>query len=322
MKLKTILFAALILTISLACYAGSPEKEYKKIVEKYDVPPEAKGVNPNDPSAYWHALLNNNDLLVKFANDMKKGKGAEKEAFAEVAKIPKFNAKYNSYICDEMQGFCDTLLMNMGISGRNPNCSLHIVYDDEVNAFTALTDEGFAMCITSGFITKKGCTYEMIMAVVAHEFAHGAYFHHLQTFYAQAKKKRKNELIGGIVGGLSAFNEGYSKARGIEPTSNVDMNKVYSHLNKELAKYTIKFGREEEFEADIVAFRFMQWIGQEEAFIELMNFLGTDYDVFYDEYSDHPKTTDRIGLAQYIKSHPEIKNMEIEKIRKKNKKGK
>ena len=319
----------MLLSLTTYSYAASAEKEYKKIVEKYDVPPEAKGYNPNDPSAYWNALINNNDLLVKFVNDMKKGKGAEKEAFSEVAKIPKFNAKYNSFICDEMQGFCDTLLMNMGISGESPKCTLHIVYDDEVNAFTALTDEGFAMCISSGFITKRGCTYEMIMAAVAHEFAHGAYFHHLQRLYATAKARRKNELLGGIAMGMEAISagiDGYTsgmtgqKYDGSIHSQNIE--RIGRQIKTETALYTFKFSREQEYEADIVAFRFMQWIGEEQAFIELMKFLGSDYDFLYDETSDHPTTTARIGLAEYVKSHPEIQNKEIEKLRKKTKKDK
>ena len=319
----TIIFIAFLLSISFTSFAGSSEKEYKKIVEKHDVPPEAKVSDTNNPTSYWDALLNSNDQLFSFINNIHKMKGAEKEALDKVSQIPHFNPKYEPSICDEMQGFCDTLLINMGISVLNVKCSLHVVYGDEANAFTALTDDGFAMCLTTGLITKKGCTYEMLMAVVAHEFAHGAYFHHLQRFYAEAKEKRKNELIGGIVGGLSAGHQAYAKARGVEPmTSTIDMGEFHKKLKSETAKYVFKFSREQEFEADIVAFRFMQWIGEEDAAIELLKFLGTDFDFLHDEYSDHPTTSDRIALLTYIKNHPEINNKEIEKLRKKNNKKK
>lgn len=322
MKLKTILLTALIFTFSITCYAGSADKEYKKILEKHDVPPEAKGSNKNNPSAYWEALLNNNDQLVKFASDMHKLKGAEEEVFAEVAAIPKFNAQCNSIICEDMQGFCDTLLLDMGISGERPKCSLYIVHDDEVNAFTALTDDGFAMCVTTGFVAKKGCTYEILMAAVAHEFAHGAYFHYLQNSYAKAKRKRRNLLIGGVISELSAMHKSFSYARGQEPMPQDDMQSLYNRLNSETARYALKFGREQEYEADIVAFRFMQWIGKEDAFIDLLKFMGTDYDYLNDEWSDHPTIAARIGLAEYMKLHPEIKNKEIDKLRKKANKDK
>lgn len=324
MKPNVYFIIAFFLSFSIYTFAGSSDKEYKKILEKHDVPIEAKGYDEDNPSAYWKALLNNNDQLYKFSKDMGKMKGAEKEALSELSKIPRFHAKYNSYICDEMQGFCDTLLLNMGISGKDYNCSLHIVYDDEVNAFTALTDDGFAMCITSGFITKRGCTYEILMAAVAHEFAHGVYFHHLQCFYAVAKARRKNELYGGIAMALEAVSaaaDGYAAGTaGKKYDSSIhsqNIERINRHIKTETERFSFKFNREQEYEADIVAYRFMQWIGEEDSFIELLKFLGSDYDFLYDEYSDHPTITARLGLIEYLNAHPEINNKEIEKLRKK-----
>ena len=329
MKRVFCIITTIAFSLATASFAGSSDKEFKKILEKHDVPPEAKVSYNHNPYLYWDALLNINDQLFKFANDMQKMKGAEKEAYAELAKIPRFNEEHNPSIYYELQGFCDTLLMTMGISGNSLNCSLHIVLDDRVNAYTALTNDGFAMCITSGFFTKSECTYEILMAAVAHEFAHGAYFHHLQSLYAEAKAKRKNRLLGGIAMGLEALSAGadaYASAYTGQKYDNSlharNIERIERNIETENTLFSFKFSREQEFEADIVAYRFLQWIGEEHAYIELLNFLGTDYDFLYDEYSDHPTTTARIGLIKYMQDHPEINNKEIVKLRKKANKNK
>lgn len=43
------------------------------------------------------------------------------------------------------------------------------------------------------------------MGYVAHEFAHGAFLHHIRGFYAEAKERRKNKLLGGITAGLNTI---------------------------------------------------------------------------------------------------------------------
>lgn len=324
MKRILCLILTFVFSLSFLSFAGSNDKEYKKILEKHDVPPEAKILVEENPSEYWIALLLNNDQIEKFGKELDKMKGAEKEALSRYAETPKFNAKYEPSICNEFQGFCDTLLMAMGIADLGYNCSLHVVYSDEVNAFTAPTDNaGFAMCITTGFIQKKGCTYDLIMAAVAHEFAHGVLFHHLRSFYAEAKARRKNELIGGIAMGLEAVAAGAGAyASGITgqkydyDNHTKSIERIGQNIKIETKRYTFAFSREQEYEADIVAYRFMKSIDKENAFIELLKFLGSEYDFLYNEYSDHPTTTSRIGLIQYIRDHPEIYNKEIEKLRK------
>ena len=65
---------------SLIAYSGNVEKQYKKLIENYDVADEAKSVTPINTSAFWVAALDNNELCAKFIKDIQKNKGAEKEA--------------------------------------------------------------------------------------------------------------------------------------------------------------------------------------------------------------------------------------------------
>lgn len=117
-----------------------------------------------------------------------------------------------------MQGFCDTLLANMGIAELGINCSLHVVQSEEINAYTALTENGFAMCLTSSLLTQRGISYNILMGYIAHEFAHGALMHHIRRFYANAKEYRKQRLLGNIaiaVNAAAAGAEAYAAAQGV-----------------------------------------------------------------------------------------------------------
>ncbi len=318
--MKHILVIFTILFFSLPSFSGNTDKEYKKIAERHDVPQEAKVGNSNYPAEYWRVLLKYNNQLHKFVSDMQKNRGAEKEALSKIAEVPRFYARYNASVLENMQGFCDTLLMDMGISELDINCSLHIVQHDEVNAYCVLTEEGFAMCITTGFLKRKGFTRDLLLGVVAHEFAHGIYHHALQQAYAEAKKTRQHNVFKiinvGIEVATSAANLYYaSKGAPAIENSGSDLDAIDKNLDNKKELYIIAYSREQEYEADIVAYRFLQWIGKENVFPEMLRFLSSEYDLLYTEYSDHPTINSRLGLIKYLESHPEISNKEIERLR-------
>lgn len=324
MKQSVLIF--LLFFSTFASFAANVEKQYKKIIEIFDVADQAKTLDSINPSAFWYAVLDNNELLAKFVKDIQKNKGAEKEALQKTAQLPKFYPQYDESIVESMQGFCDTLLIDMGIRDLNLKCSLHLVYSDEPNAFTALTEDGFAICLTTGLFTKKGITYETLMGYVAHEFAHGVLFHHIRRFYAEAKECRKNELLGGIAAGLNGLAAGmqaYNAAAYGIPTSGTDYGAVIGNIGNDIKistlKYSFKFSREQEYEADLIAFRFLEHLGHGEEFINGLRILGTAYDSLYDEYSDHPTTGSRIDFLKYVQQHPELGNKKNAKLKKKRK---
>lgn len=320
---KVLVFILIILSMTLA-YSANVEKQYKKFIENFDVANEARSLDSVNVVAFWSTLLENNELCSKFVKDLQKNKGAEKEALSKTALLPRFYPQYDESIVESMQGFCDTLLMDMGIAELGLNCSLHLVDSDEVNAFTALTEDGFAMCITTGLASKKGITYEILMGYIAHEFAHGALLHHVRGYYAEAKERRKNELLGGIaagLNGLAAGMEAYNAAAYGVPTSGTDYGARIANIGNEIKsstlKYSFKYSREQEFEADLIAYRFLEHIGAGEEFINGLRILGTAYDSLYDEYSDHPTISARIDFLKYVQQHPELGNKKNAKLKKK-----
>lgn len=322
--MKRLVFSFCLIFSIFTCYGVNLEKRYRKFIEKYDIDQAVKTIERGNASSFWDIMLKNNELRIKFLEDMEKNKGAEKETIEKTAQLPRFYPNEEEAIVDSLQGFCDTLLIDMGIKPLNLNCSLHIVEDSEPNAFTALTEDGFAICINTGFLNQEGVKYETLMGCVAHEFSHGILLHHARKFYADAKRRRKNELIGGFVTGLSILAAGvgayYGVAAGI-PTSATDFAGIilnisdsFDHLTE---KYSFRYSREQEYEADLIAYRFMEYLGGSDEYINALRMLGTEQDRLYNDYSDHPKTSDRISFLEYVQSHPEHGNKENDKRRKK-----
>ena len=323
--MKQLHFVLLFILCVFVVQAGSFDKEYKKLIEKYDVADSAKSVIPNNPVIFWNAVLDGNESLLKFGIDMKKNKGAEKEALKKTAQLPRFYPQYDESVIEDMQGFCDTMLINMGINELPLECSLHVIHSDEVNAYTRLTENGFAMCLTSALMLKKGVTYEVLMGYVAHEYAHGVLLHHIRSFYAEAKERRKNELLAGIAAGLNGLAAGanaYTAGMTGQYYDNTPYYHAIANLDNEVKvstlKHTFAFSREQEYEADLIAFRFIEnLLGSGEEFINGLRILGSTYDQLYDEYSDHPTITSRMDFLKFVQQNPTLGNKVNKKLRKK-----
>ena len=214
----------------------------------------------------------------------------------------------------------------MGIADLCYNCSLHIINSDDINAFCALTENGFAMCLTSALLMQRGINYNILMGYVAHEFAHGALMHHLRSFYAAAKERRKNELLGSIAIGLNVVAAGVDAfASGMngqyyydDAAYTIAIEDIESDIKVSTVKYSMKYCREQEIEADLLAYRFLENMGCGEEFINGLRILSAaHYDNMFSEYSDHPTITTRINFLKYVQAHPELGNKENAKLRNK-----
>lgn len=324
--MKKRIFLIIAIVTAFVANAADAEKEYRKIIEKYDIAYQAKAVRDSSSAVFWGAVLDNNELLLKFQRDMRKNRGAEKEALRRTSQLPRLYAQFDESIARDMQGFCDSLLAETGISALGGNCTLHIVSDEEPYAFTALTDNGFAMCLTTGLVAKTGVTRDVLMGYVAHEFVHGALHHHARSYYDQARKRRKdNLLLGmlavGVVGAVTA-------AEALDPTpsdgdtyindsGNTTVN-INTDATHRVPKFFFNYTRDQEHEADLIAFRFMQHLGKEKPYIDGLKILGsTNYDTLFGADSNRPPVVERINFLNYVEEHPELGNTQNRHLKKK-----
>lgn len=291
---------------------------FKKFIERHDVDAETMSIKSSNPNDFWNSLVENNMALQDFARDMEKRKGSEKEALAIIGGMEKFDIKYRPEVADGLQPLCDSIFSAIGSNGIIEFC---FVMDPTVNAFSTYSSDGMAIGINTGVLAAKGMTYETLIGIGAHEYAHAVLFHLLQQSYAESKRKRRNDVIKGVSGGLAAVSqitETYTNAvLGIEPTIGVDEKylKIYNNIEKsyheDLRKYHYSYSREQELEADLVAYRFLEWAGLDgQNYIEALKIMASNNPESYyaDEDSTHPSINDRIAFLNYVKSHPEIGN--------------
>lgn len=304
--------------------AANLEKRYTKLIEKYDVPVEAREMKDSTSTAFWAVAVDENELYLKFLREMKKNKGAEKEALRKTAELPRFYPRYEESIVEDMQGYCDSLLTDMGITALGKKCRLYLVYSDQPDTFTALTDDGFAICVTTGLFCRKGMTRDILKGYVAREFVHGALQDHCRSFYQEAKDERKSKLVGSVVAvgivGLAVAAEAVNPDpyydypvvnNEVTVVNNIDIQDEVKLLP---SKYFFKYTPDLEYQADLIAFRFMQRLGMEGDYINGLKILGASYDSQFGANTDQPTILQRIAFLDFVDAHPELYNTENFKL--------
>lgn len=316
---KSFLFLLLIFSYLGMSSTTKEEKKYRDFIEKHDVPSIAKDTCRENPAAFWSLSLSGNLDLNTFLKDIRKNKGAEKEALLEYSKLPHFYAAVNQSVIEELQGFCDTLLLNMGTMPKDLKCSLHILHSDEIRTFSAPTDDGFAICITSSLFSWKGMNTSVLKGYVAHEFAHGVLKHKLRKLYADAKQRRKDKVVGGVLlGAVVAAAVGMEAAlpgdchdddNFVEEQYRYEkyvdaLDKIKDKPKLKTVQYNFNYTDDQIREADLYAYRFMQNIGIGDDYITGLEILGSAYEESKNIFDYNPGIPSRINFIRYIKDHP------------------
>ena len=294
-------------------FAKNYDKEFIKHINKHDVP-EAVRTLPRggDAALFWNTLLNNSPIIDNFLKDISKQKGAEKDAMAAVGRMSGYDYRYDVEILRPWEEICDTLLMDMGMD--NGICDLHVIDDPTVNAFCVLWRNGFDICLNSGLLESMEYDRGRVMAIIAHEIAHGAMLHFHRTEYEAAKKQRKDKVMAGIAAGLNTVAAGidaYTSATVGTPYDPSDyarsLEGIKDDLKKSSRKFRYKYTREVELEADLVAYRFMDYLGLGHKYLEALDVLKRDNSYWWVDStdSDHPAIDYRISFIEFVANNPE-----------------
>lgn len=124
---------------------------------------------------------------------------------------------------------------------------------------------------------------------------------------SNAKEQGLNAAIIGVTAALYGAATAYNAGQGIQPST--DAGKVMQAFGETAEKaytfdYTPKYTRNQEYEADITAMRFLKFIGADprSSITALRKIQQQDpyADDLYDDDSDHPTTKSRIQLLEYM----------------------
>lgn len=299
--------------------------DYKKFLQKHDVDQETMSLKSNNPLDFWNSLKSNSEHLQEFLEEINSDKG--KAVGKIMAKMPRFNPRFRPEVLTDSFNICSDIAKVLGESSDIEIC---IVDDDQFNAFATYSDNGMVVAIHSGVFSARGVTPEIIFGLVAHEYAHCMLSHILQQEVANDKRNLRNKVITGIGAGLAVIGAGaeaYTSSQlGIEydPDKYSDMlESLERSSNKDLYKFIHRYSRELEFEADLVAYRFMEWAGYGgDRYIEVLQLIEAVDPTGHlwtveGEGDTHPTHRNRIEFLKFAKDHPEISNTLNQKIKKK-----
>lgn len=298
------------------------------MINKYDAVDEAKAAQQGNPYDFWYEELTCNERLYSFRENIEKKKGAGKEALDNFAKLPKAYPQFDELVFDSVQSFCDSMLTRLGIGNVEKNfgikCTLHIVISPISLSYTMPSEDGYAIFLTTGLVNHKGSNYEVIMGHVVREYIHVYMLHHLSRLYADAKGRRKERLLTGLaIGAAAALNatNAYLSAKNgtpyyynnviVDATTTVEVKNGSPE-----ARYILSYLSEQVFEADLIAYRFMEKAGYGEEYINGLRILASERDGIYDSLNPDAPLSERINLLKYMQTHPEYRNSENAKKRK------
>ena len=288
------------------CVAAQ-NKKFDKLINEFDVIEYVEHLEKNRPDLFWDAVWRNNENLNKLYDAITKKKSTALDAQKDLYEAALFSADYynNLPISSDYQFVADTLLNRICIKPIFRDAEMHIIESDEINAFACPNGK---MYVTTASIMCDSIPIEGMLGICAHETAHFLLQHSLEGAYAFRKKEKKNKIIAGVVSAVDAAANAYAQANGAvgdESWDNVN-ERIESNIiwaGDNALKYRYKYSREQEIEADIIAYRFLEYMGLGgEHYINALKAIGYENDAYYDDTSDHPTTEFRVELLEYIEN--------------------
>ena len=258
------------------------------------------------PFDYWQFVKNENAGLKKYEKSKSRLKSKVLDELS--------NYKLQSNIIDKYcysTSFNDKLdsLSNFlkGAIWGNENLNNNIFFiEGGINSFTNANGNFY---IEDGL--RKILDKEELIFVMAHEYVHFLMKHIEVGIYSGYKRKIKNEIIGGTASALALAGAGYAAAQvsplysdeviedGIQLSENIS-----SVVNLYTELYAYRYSREQEYEADYLAFCFMKSFENIDKAISALEKIYVaegmkDNDT--DIYSDHPSLFSRIKFFYFLK---------------------
>lgn len=294
-------FIIVLIFSTVSTYSTAQTSSVKKIIKKYDAPYLRSALTRGFPTDYWDHIITNDKRVIQYNEAVEKNDKALGEALMALAYAEDHIIPDNTVTGDKT--VLSKLIEDLGIRNLADKKPIKIIKDDEINASMDYTGQ---MRINSGCFDKL--SYQELLAVCAHEMAHYTCVHVLSRVWKTAKKQKRNRMwadIGtslavGVMAATSVYGgyNGQDVSHFNDIISNADIlyNSAYSYSDDATIRYRYRYNREEEVEADIIAYRFMEQMGYGgENVLSLLKKLKSLYgDEPAGKYDDHPSISSRI----------------------------
>lgn len=330
---RTILIVMSLL-MSVVCMAQKiSTKEFDRYLEKYDRLKDCLEMQSSyGKSFYWDIARKTNESFSMLYTDLDRKK--RKTIIDYYKEACDYASQYDSFpdfhdyrdIEIDIIPFLENGSLTKHISG------IHVYEAKDKNAFAC--PEG-TICVSSSIVNEYDSME--LLGILAHEMAHFVLEHGLQKRLSDIKKDKKyrrwavlsvvaNSVLSASVHAKGGVKQEDSDDYWSDVQRNNQLLMNMFDYRGELSKF--KYSREKEIEADILAYRFMEFMGLDpasyiNALCKLVGFSNNPDDpnyqrdrksfisYFYDDdkESDHPSLSYRYCLLEYIKEYDKRKSV-------------
>ena len=306
MKRLIIFATVVILTMS----ASAQSSKAKKYIKKYDVINIVKDLPKGNAEKFWDAVHNQNKRVQELGKTIEEGNMTALQTAEDLIELCAITQHYDVTV----EGFSDLterIAKDLGIEDNHRKCPIRIIND---NTYNASMDPMGQMRINVR--TIRALSYEELMAVCAHEIAHLACMHTFEEAMKTERKQKRNrfwaELETGLLVGAAAASAGYGIANGVEMQSaNTILSNAgyflevsYADADESTVRFSYRYSRDQEIEADIIAYRFMEYMGYGvRHWISAMRKMKeVDKRTVLSKYADHPLPALRLEILETLES--------------------
>ena len=278
----------------------------KRIVKRVDVISLLPDTSDGNPESFWKAILNSeNEITETFDKIYKREKGIGAEARKEIDEAILLHVRhYRDSV--RYDAFLDSIAKTLLIGDKGRVC-LYNLDKLSLNAFAAPNGNIVIYSGLKDYLSRY--KQELLIAIVAHEIAHVMFKHSLVQVYMQKKKERNNNIMAGIAVGLQAFADGMNSATTGKTINNTAYyTSIFNMAKYDTFMYQFKYSREVELQADVVAFRLLDWIGiGGERLKEALRLIASPFE-YSSDTDDHYTIPQRIAVLESLESQPRVKS--------------
>lgn len=297
------------LTIVAVAAAGADarrlknEKDYRKVIARYDVADTV--LRAPDAGSFWSLVQ---QTTPHYAGVVKSIQGKkDKDIKREMAQVLYAADQYFAAVPSrsDLSPLTDTIISRTGIRAVNPLCMLTVTRDNDVAAFGY--PNGYIF-MTEELVNAASADTTMLTAVAAAQIVH----YTLQHAYDHAlweRSRRRKKRFWSIVGMVAL-----SAADALLSAATDTYSSVYFPIGGGgiAPKYNSQYTPEQILEADIIAYRFMQWAGYGgDAYIDMLRRIGYELDAAAaaaeQSGKDMPTTDERIAMLEYLRDTPTVR---------------
>jgi hypothetical protein len=293
----------LIISILLFPSLYGRDKEYEQIIQECDVTQYFE-TDSGSANLFWETIVANHIPLKKYQKKLAKNDKLACKANADVKSllglVVSEHRALKNHDSDSIWLNTSANLKKDLLGSLSNSVKFHLVETDLLNAVTTPKGDIF---FYQGLISKIYPNWISLMGVGAHELAHYFLRHAELNKYYDLKEKKKNDIWAGVLITLSAASsaaEAYTNGNRKNDAGRETLD-IINQTRRSTVLAHFEYSRTEEFEADIVAYRFLEFIGEDPmAYVSALSLIGQEADDYFSPWDDHPTMPKRIALLQYI----------------------